>query len=849
MNRFSLIWLFAFALRFRKRLPALCIFLILTGFHGITRAEGTKQLEPKGVPAIANSICKLVLFENKLEYRIPFALVDCDEDYRLNVRISNFVTEKIYLGFGYIGDYANDTLKYDDVSYQVKDPAGNIVAGYGLQPMPSPGNDGFIESRDQVDQGPDINSLNPGGYKPLIINPAMNGDYFIEFKIPSFVRNQIRIIKYFDVTVAKGDIPVPGRLWSKAWQLGSGSVSSEKSASYSLFYIYTNDSIVTRFDCNGMAGGVWNIYSNEWGCATTGLWNNRRQSIVGNVTVQPEYKIFVNDPDPLVFPSGHIGELTEIKVLSECDTVIAFVANVTKAGNIDIQIDIPPLGNNGPEDVKLGYKVDAGKQILLPPWDGKDGYGNTVPNGTEIKSSIRFLNGLSNVPLYDVEDNPKGFKVDIQRPLPVSGNTKLRLFWDDTRLPAKGFPTINATDGCLYSGLDPVSGCHEWKWTNNHSLGDTNTINSWWYLTTDVAFTISLDLKLRPSAGHISGPTDICLGQSADFQTMAIPLAQKYIWHLSGAGISKDFETNAPNATYTQQFSQAMPLGRYLVTVFGRNLQCGDGGSVVHQVNIHKLPEAEFTYGNPCQGAGISFTDQSIPADAPLTEYTWNVKSANGVQRIFYGNPVEIVFDDATNYTIDHSVMDGLGCVDNVTSLITIKAKPVSDFGYTENVSNIPGKLHFENLTTGAVKYYWDFDNSITSQYMAPADITYNLEKEYNIMLVTTNTNGCSDTIIKQYYYMPGFWLPNAFSPDNDGNNDIFRPVTQRTTLNPYNFQVFNRWGQLIFNTTDPVEGWDGTHEGKPCKSGMYSYVIQYREGKIDSSETVTQKGFVSLIR
>jgi len=847
MNRLSLIRLFTFALHFERRFLSLCILLALPGINEIIRAEGTKQLEPKGAPV--NSICKLVLFENSLEYRIPFALVDCKENYRLNVRINNYATEKIYLGFGYISDYANDTVKYDDVSYQVKDPAGNIVAGYGLQPMPSPGNDGFIETRDQVDQGPDINGTNPGGYVPLIIKPEMNGDYYIEFKIPAANRNQIRTIKYLDVTVAKGSNQIPGRLWSKAWQLGSGSVTSDKSATYSLFYIYTNDSIVTRFDCNGMAGGVWNIYSNEWGCATTGLWNDRRQSIVGNASVQPEYKIFLNDPDPFVFPSGHIGELKDIKVLYECDTVVAFVANVTKAGNIDIQIDVPPLNNIGPEDVKLGYKVDAGKQILLPPWDGKDGYGNTVANGTDVLCSIHFLNGLSNLPLYDVEDNPKGFKVDIQRPLPVSGNTKLKLFWDDTRLPAKGFPTINATDGCLYSGLDPVSGCHAWKWTNNHSIGDTNTINTWWYLTTDAALTMQIKLKLKPSAGHITGPADICSGQSVDFQTLAIPLAQKYIWHLSGNGISKDFEINAPSTTYTQQFPPAMPLGQYLVTVFGRNIQCGDGESAVHQVNIHKLPKAAFNHDNACQGAGITFTDQSTSADALLTDYTWNVKSATGVQRTFYGNPAVIVFDDASNYTVNHSVMDGLGCVDNVSSIITIKPKPVSDFEYVENVGNIPGKLHFQNLTNDAVKYYWDFDNSITSQNMAPTDVTYNLEKEYNIMLVATNSNGCSDTIIKQYYYMPGFWLPNAFTPNNDGNNDIFRPVTQRTTLSPYHFQVFNRWGQLIFNTTDPAEGWDGTHEGKPCESGLYSYVIQYREGKIESSENMTQKGFVSLIR
>jgi len=849
MSRIPLHRLFAFTCQLRRQLISLCILSAIAGIQGIAFGEGTKQLEPNGAPG--NSVCKLVLLQNQLEYRIPFALLDCSEEFRLNVRVNDFNAEKIYFGFGNIIDYFNDSI-YNDVSFQVKDPAGNVVVGYSLKPLTFvQGDAGFIQTRDQVDQGPDISNTNPGGYKPLIINPAMNGDYIIEFKIPDYNKNQIRVFKYIDVTVANGNNPVPGRLWSKAWQLGSGSVTADESASYSLFYIYTNDSIVTRFNCNGLAGGVWDIYSNEWGCATNGSWNDRRRSITGNATVQPEYKIFLSDPDPLVFPSGHIGKMNDFKVLpNECDTVITFEADVSKAGNIEILVDVPPLNPNsiGPEDVQLGYIVSAGKNILLPAWDGKDGHGFPVANGAQVTTRIRFLNGLSNVPLYDVEDNPNGFKVDIQRPVPVSGNTKLKLFWDDTRLPSHNSPTSNSTVGCFYSGLDPESGCHAWKWKENQSLGDTNTINTWWYLTTDEVLDIPITVKLRPLSGYITGPTNICIGQPVSLQTASIPYAQKYIWSIAGPGISTDFEITAPDTTFNRQFSPLMPQGHYTASVFGHNLQCGDGNSVSHPIIIHNLPEAAFIHDNPCQGAGIIFTDHSNPADTTLTQYTWNVRSVSGNEQTFYGNPAVIKFDEAASYYVSLAAMDAFGCTDTASSVIAIKPKPGSSFEYIENSGNTRGKLHFENRTTGAINYSWNFGNNITSTLTNP-DITYNLEGEYTIMLVATNPEGCRDTATKQYYYLPGFWLPNAFTPNHDGQNDVFRPVTQRTSLEPYQLLIFNRWGQLIFRSTNPDEGWDGTFEGEQCQSGIYSYMVQYRMDKNESSGTVTRRGVVSLIR
>jgi gliding motility-associated-like protein len=849
MNRLPSFCKYKGATQHGSRFLFLCMVMAIVGFHGILSAEGTKQLEPNGAPA--KSVCKIALSQSAIEFRIPFALLNCGEDFRMNVRINDAASEKIYLGFGDVINYSDETITYQDVKFQVKDPTGKIVTGFSLTQLPAPGSTGYIRSRSQVDAGPDINNLNPQGYIPLVLTPGMTGDYIIEFQIPNSSQsgsgiNEMRELKYFDVTVAKGNSPVPGRLWSKAWQLSSGSVISDTSASYSLFYIYTSDSIVTRFDCNGLAGGVWSIYSNEWGCSTVGNWNDRRQSVRGNASVQPQYKIFLNDPDPSVFPSGHIGQLVDFEqVTKECDTVVAFSADVSKAGNIGILLDAYPYDNTGLEDVRLNYPVNAGHNILLPAWDGKDGNGVPLENETEVNVKISFLNGLSNLPLYDVEDNPRGFKVDIERPMPASGESKLKVFWDDSQLPYRFFPTSNTTDGCVYSGTEPYSGCH--SWTRFQGLGDTNTINSWWYLTTDQVLEKTITLKFKPSSGYIGGPVNICSGQTVSFNTKAIPFANKYIWQLSAPGFSND-SVSAPDTTISYKFNTSIPAGEYTVSVQGWNPQCREGEIVNYKARVHNRPQADYINENPCQGAGIIFTDQSIVSDAALDIFSWTVSSDQGDERAFQGNPVLIVFDTVTNYTVRHTIADLYGCSDTVSKTITIKPKPNSSFEIIEHTGVNNGELNFDNQTPDASAYLWDFGNSTTSTLFEPF-IKYNLEGDYTIILIATNQEGCKDTTTRQYYYMPGLWMPNAFSPDNDGNNDIFRPVTQRNSLDPYQLLVYDRWGQLIFWSSIPSIGWDGTINGEPCPAGSYNYLIQYRDAKEEGSEVVTKRGMVSLVR
>jgi gliding motility-associated-like protein len=86
------------------------------------------------------------------------------------------------------------------------------------------------------------------------------------------------------------------------------------------------------------------------------------------------------------------------------------------------------------------------------------------------------------------------------------------------------------------------------------------------------------------------------------------------------------------------------------------------------------------------------------------------------------------------------------------------------------------------------------------------------------------------------------FNVPNAFTPNGDGLNDIFRPVATSDLIRQFSMVIYNRWGQLVFETTHPAEGWDG----KDAMAGVYNWVISYSDylGKV-----FKMRGSVTLVR
>ncbi len=97
----------------------------------------------------------------------------------------------------------------------------------------------------------------------------------------------------------------------------------------------------------------------------------------------------------------------------------------------------------------------------------------------------------------------------------------------------------------------------------------------------------------------------------------------------------------------------------------------------------------------------------------------------------------------------------------------------------------------------------------------------------------------------------PEYVLPNVFTPNGDGKNDFFTPILPYRFIKDIDIDIFNRWGELMFNTINPNINWNGNDQttGKPCPDGVYYYVCQVHEIRVTGIKTITLKGFVQILR
>ena len=196
-----------------------------------------------------------------------------------------------------------------------------------------------------------------------------------------------------------------------------------------------------------------------------------------------DFKIFLNNPDETVYPTGIMGEIVQgsLTVTPSCDGSAGIGLAVNKSGQVEIQIQIDPDPDIQPIDVMISDSVVPGLNTFT--WDGINGLGQAVQNGTPFYVKVKYLNGLTNLPLHDMWGASFGLIVQLQRP---SGPTPL-IYWDDRLIE----PTKYNFTGCI-SSL-PTNGCH--VWTNAPPYSGSNTINTWWYASTGDATSSSTLFK------------------------------------------------------------------------------------------------------------------------------------------------------------------------------------------------------------------------------------------------------------------------------------------------------------------------------------------------------------------
>lgn len=236
------------------------------------------------------------------------------------------------------------------------------------------------------------------------------------------------------------------------------------------------------------------------------------------------------------------------------------------------------------------------------------------------------------------------------------------------------------------------------------------------------------------------------------------------------------------------------------------------------------------------------------------------------------GEAVQLFGNGADNYQWTGGVIDGVpfypsvsdtfmvtgiganGCVDQAYAAVTVHPAPIADFTIMNlPLSTLDPTTGFDNTSIGATSYLWDFgDGSFTSTVFEPMH-TYpdNESGEYAITLIAYSDEGCSSTKVKYIHVFQDFtiYVPNAFTPDYDDYNQTFKPVMEGFDENKYTMVIYNRWGELIFETHNMDIGWDGTYAGQDFQVQDGTFTWKITAGLKDSPDSKVFIGHVSILK
>jgi gliding motility-associated-like protein len=293
-------------------------------------------------------------------------------------------------------------------------------------------------------------------------------------------------------------------------------------------------------------------------------------------------------------------------------------------------------------------------------------------------------------------------------------------------------------------------------------------------------------------------------------------------------------------------------VGTSLYTVIGTS-NSGCIGTDQVSVTVISTPQASFTpdVTTGCAPLTVTFTNNTTAG----TDCQWSF--SNGASSQDCGSTT-VTFDQAGCYDATLTVTEG-GCSSTITaaSIVCVDEMPVADFTMSAgSVSEFDPTVVFTNESQGAQFYNWDFGDGSNGSDATNPIYTYPSETPgiYTVTLVASSSLGCSDTAIAvvEVYEELLFYVPNTFTPDGDNFNQTFEPVFT-SGFDPYDYSLFiyNRWGELIFESHDSEIGWDGSYGAGSnnfiCQDGTYTWVIRFKRKENDEYKEII--GHVNVLK
>ncbi len=408
-----------------------------------------------------------------------------------------------------------------------------------------------------------------------------------------------------------------------------------------------------------------------------------------------------------------------------------------------------------------------------------------------------------------------------------------------------GYLSASATGGSTY----------DFHWTNITSTNDSVSVNpisdSTYYVQAEsengcLSAIDSIIVAVRlPIAGIISPQDTVCPGYPATLSVTGndgFGSPYNFIWSdgSTGTGVSNTiFVTPSTDSVYTVTITDGCESSPLVLTT---------------KVVLAPLPipliQIPDGIDKKCEIA--DFQVLNITDSLMSQSVIWNV--SNGLSSI-NSDTLDVYGLSAGSYDIQLIVATPQGCIDSTTfyNFLIVHPQPISLFKFSPNpVYMFNPNVSFSNNSSGAVSYIWNIDQGTPSfsQLENPTTILPDGETgEYYVSLEVTSEFGCKDTSIQKIVVMPEviIYAPNTFTPDNDEHNQHWGIHIEGIDVTDFNLLIFNRWGEIIWESNDPSATWDGTYNGRIISQGTYSWIVRAKDLLNDGKYEFN--GFINIIR
>lgn len=381
--------------------------------------------------------------------------------------------------------------------------------------------------------------------------------------------------------------------------------------------------------------------------------------------------------------------------------------------------------------------------------------------------------------------------------------------------------------------------------------------------TADIIFTVTLEVTSPYSCTEMDS-FDITVHPTPHPEFGALPSAQVFpdttvfINNLTPIGpwdYEWDFGDGATSNLEQPTEHNYSTWGTYVITLLASTQFCED--TAQRTVIIEPpLPDAIFDLSiDECAPVTVDFVNESEYGVSFLWEFGDGATSSTE-------NPV-YTYQVPGTYTVRLRVVGPGGDIDSIeiSNAVVVRPQPIANFIFAPTEAVVGSQpVTFLNYSQDADSYFWDFGDSTTSIEANPQKIYVEAGQFFPSLVASTNF-GCRDTFVSMIpanaIIRGTIEVPNAFAPGNSGSgasiydpysidNNVFFPVLTGVISDEYTFSIFNRWGELIFETHDVREGWDGYYRGKPCQQDVYVWKLR---GRYVSGERFTKVGDVTLMK